>query len=81
MSCREKLDALTRKFYDTGTFSFISDVRLLLVDEVHLLAESRGAVLEAGVVCRLKALSGLPQMAGTNLASLRYVAGMPLALV
>jgi hypothetical protein len=52
----------------------VSDVALLLVDEVHLLAEDRGPTLEAGVVCRLRALGRLPAMAGTSLAALRVLA-------
>ena len=37
------------------------------MDEVHLLHEpGRGASLEAGVVCRLKLLAGLPEMAGVS---------------
>lgn len=73
-NCREKLDALSRKLYNNGQMKFISDVSLLLVDEVHLLCEDRGPTLEAGVVCRLKALGRLPQMQGTNLAQLRIMA-------
>jgi replicative superfamily II helicase len=39
----------------------------VLIDEVHLVHEAgRGACLEAGVVCRLKMLSGLPEMAGVR---------------
>ena len=38
-----------------------------LCRQVHLLhEEGRGACLEAGVVCRLKMLSGLPEMAGVR---------------
>ena len=35
---------------------------LLLIDEVHLLNESRGAALEAGVVSRIKMISSLQAM-------------------
>ncbi len=35
---------------------------LLLIDEVHLLNESRGAALEAGVVSRIKMISSLRAM-------------------
>ena len=37
-------------------------VALVLIDEVHLLNESRGAALEAGVVSRIKMVSRLPSM-------------------
>ena len=39
-----------------------AQVTLLLIDEVHLLNESRGAVLEAGVVSRIKMISSLRVM-------------------
>lgn len=42
---------------------------LVLIDEVHLLHEAgRGASLEAGTVCRIKMLGGLPEMAGVRRA-------------
>ena len=53
---------------------FVSDVALLLIDEVHAVSDTRGPTLEAGVVCRLQALGSMPQMQGTNLHSLRIVA-------
>lgn len=53
---------------------FVSDVALLLIDEVHVVSEARGPTLEAGVVCRLQALGSMPQMHGTNLSALRIVA-------
>ena len=53
---------------------FVSDVALLLIDEVHAVSETRGPTLEAGVVCRLQALGSMPQMHGTNLHCLRIVA-------
>lgn len=37
-------------------------VALVLIDEVHLLNESRGAALEAGVVSRIKMIGALPSM-------------------
>ena len=37
-------------------------VALVLIDEVHLLNESRGAALEAGVVSRIKMIRSLPSM-------------------
>ncbi|KAI5720766.1 hypothetical protein M8J77_011400 [Diaphorina citri] len=48
----EKWDAMTRKWRDCA--SVLNQVRLLMLDEVHLLGEeSRGPVLEA-VVCRMR---------------------------
>ena len=43
----EKWDVITRK---TSDFGLAMQVRLLIIDEVHLLHEDRGAVLEALVV-------------------------------
>jgi hypothetical protein len=40
----EKWDVITRK---AGERSFLSQVKLMIVDEIHLLNDSRGAVLEA----------------------------------
>lgn len=40
----------------------ILQVALILIDEVHLLNESRGAALEAGVVSRIKMISSLNAM-------------------
>ncbi|KAJ2578702.1 Pre-mRNA splicing [Coemansia sp. RSA 1807] len=45
----EKWDVVTRK---GGVGSYTSLVRLVIIDEVHLLHDTRGAVLEA-LVCRL----------------------------
>jgi ATP-dependent DNA helicase HFM1/MER3 len=48
---------------------------LVLLDEVHLLNESgRGSSLEAGCVCRIKALAAFPEMAKSPLGSVRFVA-------
>lgn len=38
-------------------------VALVLIDEVHLLNESRGASLEGGVISRIKMIGALPSMA------------------
>lgn len=39
-------------------------IALLMIDEVHLLGEvGRGSALEAGCVCRLKAIAAFPEMA------------------
>lgn len=46
-----------------GTLT-LSQIALVLVDEVHLLNEAgRGSALEAGCICRLKAIAALPEMA------------------
>ncbi len=37
-------------------------IALVLVDEVHLLSESRGSALEAGVIGRIKLVSQKPEM-------------------
>jgi ATP-dependent DNA helicase HFM1/MER3 len=65
---------MSRRLYDSGNLSFISDISLLLIDEVHLLCENRGPTLEAGVVCRLKALGCMPQLQSSSLARLRIIA-------
>jgi DEAD/DEAH box helicase len=50
----EKWDSVTRRWSEN--FVLFSTVKLILVDEVHLLAdESRGSCLEA-VICRLKTI-------------------------
>jgi superfamily II helicase len=42
----------------------VLQIALVLVDEVHLLNEAgRGSALEAGCICRLKAIAALPEMA------------------
>ena len=56
----EKLDSLTRRW--TENFFLFGSIKLVLVDEVHLLGDpTRGACLEA-VLCRLKSI----QRAATN---------------
>lgn len=47
----------------------------MLLDEVHLLNEAgRGSSLEAGCVCRIKAIAAFPQLASAAIASVRFVA-------
>ena len=48
----EKWDVVTRK--GTGDVSLAQIVRLLIVDEVHLLHEDRGAVIESLVARTLR---------------------------
>ncbi|KAK0497004.1 hypothetical protein EDD18DRAFT_1462647 [Armillaria luteobubalina] len=47
----EKWDSLTRNWSDHG--KILSSIRLILVDEVHILNESRGSTLEV-VISRMK---------------------------
>ncbi|KAI8989727.1 P-loop containing nucleoside triphosphate hydrolase protein [Trametes punicea] len=49
--CGEKWDSLTRNWQDHS--HILSQIRLFLIDEVHLLNESRGSTLEV-VVSRMK---------------------------
>ena len=65
MTTPEKFDAVTRRAQNG--MSFLSDVALFCVDEVHILNDERGPALEA-VVSRLKLLSRLPSLAGTPLS-------------
>ena len=51
----EKWDLITRGWKDSGK-SFVKDVSLLIIDEIHLLGEDRGAVLEA-IVSRTRYIS------------------------
>jgi ATP-dependent DNA helicase HFM1/MER3 len=76
----EKWDAITRRCpmeaSQTSTSTLlIGSIAALLVDEVHLLGEERGAALEA-VVSRMRAVSRLPFIAekGWPAACLRIVA-------
>ena len=48
----EKWDVVTRKA--TGDVSLAQIVRLLIIDEVHLLHEDRGAVIECLVARTLR---------------------------
>ncbi|KAH8117083.1 P-loop containing nucleoside triphosphate hydrolase protein [Phellopilus nigrolimitatus] len=48
----EKWDSLTRSWHDHG--DFLAEIKLFLVDEVHILNESRGSTLEV-VISRMKA--------------------------
>lgn len=56
-------------------YDCVLQIRLVLLDEVHLLNEpGRGSSLEAGCVCRIKALAAFPEMAKAPLGSVRFVA-------
>ncbi|MCH87546.1 ATP-dependent DNA helicase HFM1-like, partial [Trifolium medium] len=69
----EKFDAVSRYGIESGGLSFFSDIALLLIDEVHLLNDPRGAVLEA-IVSRIKIVSGNPKMKLNPLAQVRFLA-------
>ncbi|WOH05089.1 hypothetical protein DCAR_0624501 [Daucus carota subsp. sativus] len=68
----EKFDAVTRYRIKDGGLSFFSDIALVLIDEVHLLNDPRGAALEA-IVSRLKMISCNPEMKSSVLAHVRFL--------
>ena len=68
----EKFDVLTRKWKDIS--NFISNISLLLIDEIHLLNEEhRGATLEA-IIARIKLLKNMENFKQTNLEHIRIIA-------
>ena len=68
----EKFDVLTRKWKEIS--NFISNISLLLIDEIHLLnEESRGATLEA-IIARIKLLKNMENFKQTNLENIRIIA-------
>ncbi|KAG0496607.1 hypothetical protein HPP92_001298 [Vanilla planifolia] len=69
----EKFDAVTRHGVRDGGLSFFCDISLVLIDEVHLLNDPRGAALEA-IVSRIKMLSRSKEMAPSALANVRFFA-------
>ncbi|KAH7306285.1 hypothetical protein KP509_22G005100 [Ceratopteris richardii] len=69
----EKFDSITRRHRDFGGLSFFGDIALILIDEVHLLGDKRGASLEA-VISRMKMLSRYPEMRNCPLSKIRFVA-------
>ncbi|KAG2659864.1 ATP-dependent DNA helicase MER3 homolog [Panicum virgatum] len=69
----EKFDSMSRHGIRDGGLGFFSDIALVLIDEVHLLNDPRGAALEA-VVSRIKMLSQHGNMKYSPLASVRFVA-------
>ncbi|TQD98072.1 hypothetical protein C1H46_016337 [Malus baccata] len=72
-SLAHKFDAVTRYRAKDGGMSFFSDIALLLIDEVHLLNDPRGAVLEA-IVSRIKMLAQNPELKSSSLAHVRFLA-------
>ncbi|KAJ1685936.1 hypothetical protein LUZ63_017326 [Rhynchospora breviuscula] len=69
----EKFDAVTRHGMRGGGLSFFSDIALVLLDEVHLLSDPRGATLEA-IVSRIKMLSRAPDMSSNPISTVRFIA-------
>ncbi|KAM0824259.1 hypothetical protein ACQ4PT_070323 [Festuca glaucescens] len=69
----EKFDSMSRNGIRDGGLGFFSDIALVLIDEVHLLNDPRGASLEA-VVSRIKMLSRLGHMKSSPLANVRFIA-------
>ena len=61
---------MTRKWRDGSMAQLIKQVKLLMIDEVHLLHEERGAVLEA-VVSRMKTIKQGSDMAAREM---RFIA-------
>ncbi|KAJ4960261.1 hypothetical protein NE237_020171 [Protea cynaroides] len=68
-----EFDAVTRYHIRDGGLSFFSDIALVLIDEVHLLNDPRGAALEA-IVSRIKMLSRNPEMKSSPLSNVRFLA-------
>lgn len=64
---------MTRKGRDFSGISFFADISLMLIDEVHLLSDPRGASLEA-IVSRMKMLSRFPEMRNCPISQIRFVA-------
>jgi ATP-dependent DNA helicase HFM1/MER3 len=69
----QKFDSMSRNGIRDGGLGFFSDIALVLIDEVHLLNDPRGASLEA-VVSRIKMLSRLGHMKSSPLANVRFIA-------
>ncbi|MED6161904.1 hypothetical protein PIB30_065215 [Stylosanthes scabra] len=72
-SLKTKFDAVSRYGIEGGGLSFFGDIALLLIDEVHLLNDPRGAALEA-IVSRIKIVSCNPKIKSNPLAQVRLVA-------
>ena len=69
----QKFDAVSRYRVSSGGLGFFSDIALVLIDEVHLLNDPRGAALEA-IVSRIKILSSNHELRLSTLASVRLLA-------
>lgn len=64
---------MSRYRVTSGGLGFFSDIALVLIDEVHLLNDPRGAALEA-IVSRIKILSSNHELRSSPLASVRLLA-------
>lgn len=64
---------MTRFGIKDGGLSFFSDISLVLIDEVHLLNDPRGAALEA-IVSRIKMIGRSSQMETSPVAHVRFLA-------
>ncbi|GJN21593.1 hypothetical protein PR202_gb09083 [Eleusine coracana subsp. coracana] len=69
----EKFDSMSRHGIKDGGLGFFCDIALVLIDEVHLLNDPRGAALEA-VVSRIKMISKRSNMKSAPLANVRFIA-------
>jgi replicative superfamily II helicase len=67
----EKWDVWSRMH--RGTESIIGQIAILCVDEVHMIGENRGPVIEC-VVARMRTISKLPELSELPVARLRIVA-------
>jgi activating signal cointegrator complex subunit 3 len=75
----EKWDLITRTWRGVKGKLFIKRVNLLVLDEVHLLGEERGAVLEA-IVSRTRFISRLIQQEQGRESKLTRIIGLSTAL-
>eukprot|EP00762_Andalucia_godoyi_P006371 ANDGO_05917.mRNA.1 ATP-dependent DNA helicase MER3 homolog len=71
----EKWDSLTRRWREKGnsSASIVAKTSLVMIDEVHLLNEDRGATLEA-IVSRMKIIMKSALMQGKLTSRLRMIA-------
>eukprot|EP00659_Diplonema_papillatum_P017319 gene17319-26596_t len=67
----EKFDSVTRRWTETVVRTCVREMGLILIDEVHLVGEARGAVMEA-VVSRMKQVRSEHSTAAAG--RLRFVA-------
>ena len=70
----ERLDVITRKRKKLH-MAFLADIALVLIDEVHILDDERGAAIEA-IVSRFKLMSTHPEITTHScpISKLRFVA-------
>lgn len=58
ISTPEKWDIITRK---TGERMFVEQVKLMIIDEIHLLSDSRGPVLESIIARSIRKTEAMQQ--------------------